>query len=155
MSERSEQSYDEIRRRVEKRYKERQALIIHLAVFVVANIAIWAFWLLISSGGSDALAAIDMVDDAEYFAFPWPLIVTLGWSIGIVSHYLTYYFKHGSGANRREDAIQREVEQEMARIGDFNGYEKPKNESRMRLTEDGELEEVSDTDIRYAAKSKR
>ena len=123
----SEMSYDEIRRRVEKRYKERQDLIIHFAVFVFSNLVIWGLWFLFLAG-----------------PFPWPLIVTLGWSVGMVAHFFTYYFKYGAGANRREDAIEREVEQELARRAI---YEKPKNDERVRLNEDGELEEMSDDEI--------
>jgi hypothetical protein len=126
----SESSYEEIRRRVEKRYKERQDFIIHLAAFVGSNLIIWGLWFFLLFG-----------------PFPWPIFVTLGWGIGIVFHFLSYYFKYGAGANRREDAIQSEVEQEMARRV---GYEKPKNEPRMRLSEDGEIETVrSDEDSRY------
>jgi hypothetical protein len=131
----SEFSYEEIRQRVEKRYKERQDLIIHFAVFVLSNLVIWGLWFLFLAG-----------------PFPWPLIVTLGWSVGIVSHFLTYYFKYGAGANRREDAIERDVEQEMARRVI---YEKPKNDEHVRLTEDGELEEVSDDEISQAGKRNR
>lgn len=131
----SESSYDEIRRRVEKRYKERQDFIIHFAAYVGSNLIIWVLWFLLLSG-----------------PFPWPLIVTLGWSVGIVAHFLSYYFKYGAGANRREDAIEREIEQEMVRRAI---YEKPKNDERMRLTEDGELEEVPEDEISQVAERKQ
>jgi hypothetical protein len=131
----SESSYEEIRRRVEKRYKERQDLIIHFAAFVGSNLIIWGLWFFLLFG-----------------PFPWPIFVTLGWGIGIVSHFLSYYFKYGAGANRREDAIQREVEQEMLRRG---GYEKPKNDERVRLTEDGELEAFADDEISQVVRRNR
>lgn len=131
----SEMNYEEIRRRVEKRYKERQDLIIHFAVFVLSNLTIWGLWFLLLAG-----------------PFPWPLIVTLGWSVGIVAHFLTYYFKYGAGAGRREDAIQREVEEEMARRAI---YEKPKNDERVRLTEDGELEAFDDDEISQVVRRNR
>jgi hypothetical protein len=131
----SESSYEEIRRRVEKRYKERQDFIIHLAAFVGSNLIIWVLWFLLFSG-----------------PFPWPLIVTLGWSVGIVAHFLSYYFKYGAGANRRENAIEREIEQEMARRAI---YEKPKNDERMRLTEDGELEAFDDNETSQVVRRNR
>ncbi len=120
--------YDEIRRRIEKRYKKRQELYIHIASYVVTNLFLWFF-----------------------FHDSWVLWVTFGWGIGVVSNIIEYYNKYGAGAQRREDAIQREVERERERLG----YEKPKNDSRMRLTDDGELEEVSEYDGRVSEKSKR
>ena len=131
----SESSYEEIRRRVEKRYKERQDFLIHLAAFVGSNLIIWVLWFLLFSG-----------------PFPWPIFVTLGWGIGIVSHFLSYYFKYGAGANRRENAIEREIEQEMARRAI---YEKPKNDERMRLTEDGELEAFDDNETSQVVRRNR
>ena len=72
----------------------------------------------------------------------------------MVAHYADYHNKYGRGANRREAEIQREIEREQARRGSFS-MEKPKNEQRMRLTEDGELEEVPDDEISEAEKRKR
>jgi hypothetical protein len=125
-------SYDEIRRRVEQRYKKRQELYIHIASFVVANVFFWIM-----------------------FHDSWVWWITVGWGIGIVSHVIDYYSKYGGGAERKEAAIQREIEREMALR---NGYEKPKNDERdvpMRLTDDGELEEVPDYDDSVSGHSKR
>lgn len=124
-------SYDEIRRRVEKRYKKRQELYIHIASYVVTNLFLWFF-----------------------FHDSWVLWVTFGWGIGVVSNIIEYYSKYGGGAERKEAAIQREIERERERLG----YEKPKNDERdvrMRLTDDGELEEVPDYDDSVAGTSKR
>lgn len=115
----SEQNYAEIRKRIEKRYKQRNELFTHAAAFVASNIVCWVIFFLTGS------------------SFAWPILVTLGWGIGLFFHALDYYNKYGGGADRREDAIQREVELEMERRG---VYEKPKR--RMELTEDGEIEEV-------------
>lgn len=125
-------SYDEIRRRVEKRYKKRQELYIHIASYVVTNLFLWFF-----------------------FHDSWVLWVTFGWGIGVISNVIEYYSKYGGGAERKEAAIQREIEREMALR---NGYEKPKNDERdvpMRLTDDGELEEVPDYDDSVSEHSKR
>lgn len=112
------EDYDEIRKRVERRYKKRQDLITHIASYVIINAMLWFF-----------------------FHDSWVLWVTFGWGIGVVSDIINYYTKYGPGAQRKEDEIQREVDREMARRG---VYEKPKNDTQMRLTDDGELEEVPD-----------
>ncbi len=127
------EDYDEIRKRVEKRYKKRQDLMIHIASYVITNLMLWFF-----------------------FHDTWVLWVTFGWGIGVVSNIIDYYTKYGPGAQRKEDEIQREVDREMARRG---VYEKPKNDTQMRLTDDGELEEVpndeeEDADM-WAENSKR
>jgi len=127
------EDYDEIRKRVEKRYKKRQDLMIHIASYVITNLMLWFF-----------------------FHDTWVLWVTFGWGIGVVSNIIDYYTKYGPGAQRKEDDIQREVDREMARRG---VYEKPKNDTQMRLTDDGELEEVpndekEDADM-WAENSKR
>jgi hypothetical protein len=126
-----EDNYDEafdekrIRQEIEKRFKEREGLVIHAGIFIIINAMLWLIYL--ASGGD---------------GFPWPLIVTLGWGSGMFAHVYDYYNKFGGGAQRREDAIQREIERYRERYG----YEKPKNENRphLELTEDGEIEEVYD-----------
>lgn len=122
--------YDVIRKRIEKRYKKRQDLLVHIASYVITNLMLWFF-----------------------FHDTWVLWVTFGWGIGVVSNIIEYYNKYGGGAQRREDEIQREVDREMARRG---VYEKPKNDSRLRLTDDGELEEViDDEDLRSEQSNQR
>ena len=120
--------YDEIRRRVETRLKKRQELMIHIASFVVANVAFWVM-----------------------FHESWVWWITFGWGIGVVSHVIDYYTKYGGGAERKEAEIQREIAKERERLG----YEKPKNDAHIRLTDDGELEEVPEDEDHWAEKSNR
>ena len=119
---------DEIRQRVEKRYKSRQELYIHIASYVVANVVFWFM-----------------------FRQSWVWWITIGWGIGVVSHAIDYYSKYGGGAERKEAEIQREIARERERLG----YEKPKNDAHMRLTDDGEIEEVPEDEDHWAAKPKR
>ena len=121
---------DEIRKRIEKRYEKRQELMIHTASFLVSNIALWAVW------GRDG----------------WVWWVTVPWGIGLVAHFMDYYHKYGGGAERREAAINREVEREKERLG---LYDKPKNDSRMRLSDDGEIEAVIEEDTDYTGEQQR
>lgn len=119
---------DKIRQRIEKRYEKRQDLFKKVAGFVAINLLLWMI-----------------------FHESWVLWVTLFMSIGIVSNIVEYYNKYGPGAERRESEIQREIERERERLG----YEKPKNDSRMRLTDDGEIEEVPEDEDHWAEKAKR
>ena len=70
--------YDEIRRRVEQRYKKRQELYIHIASYVITNLMLWFF-----------------------FHDSWVLWVTFGWGIGVISNVIDYYTKYGPGAQRQ------------------------------------------------------
>jgi serine/threonine protein kinase len=119
-----------IRKRVQKRLKERDEFIGHLAVYIIVNIMMWAFFFIIT----------------DTFPF-WMLFVTGGWGIGIFGHGYEYYTKYGPGAARRNREIQAEVERELAARPS-----KRKNELElevepdalntrlgMRLTEDGAL----------------
>lgn len=119
-------SEQEIRRRVEKRIKQRNDFYIHFAVYIAANLLMWMIWALTR-------------DSSETIGFPWPLIVMFGWGIGLVSHALTVYFNSASRVEARERTIQREIERERQRIAGDGTYEKPKRDRHVRLSEDGEL----------------
>lgn len=147
--------YDNIRRKVEERYKQRLGLIIHLVAFFVFNLMFWGMWLIISPSSAVEVSREGIRSMPVDIGFPWPLIITLGWGVGIVAHFLTYYYRYGAGANQREEAIEREIERELIRREEAGYVEKPKNDQRMRLTEDGELEAVSDDDFSRADKNKR
>jgi hypothetical protein len=139
---------ERIRRRIEKRDKERQGLIIHFVAYLMVNLMLWGLW------ASDALLPIIQVEAPEispaFFEFPWPIFVTFGWGIGMVAHFISYYSKYGAGAERRERAIQREIEKYRQQSGILDA--KPKRDPRYRLTDDGELEEVGDE---HSQKQKR
>jgi len=87
---------EKIRRRVEKRLKEQADFRVHMVIFLMVNLLLWLIWLLAGGG------------------FPWPLIVTFGWGIGVVAHYMDYNQQYGSGAERMEREVQRELE--LARL---------------------------------------
>lgn len=112
-----------VRRRVEQRIEERNALIGHLVSYVVVNLLMWFIFI---SGGADG--------------HPWPIWVTFPWGIGMVMHFVSYYNEHGPGRERREAMIERELERERSRL-----YSKAKNDDYYsgspRLTEDGEFTE--------------
>jgi predicted Ser/Thr protein kinase len=120
---------ERIRRKIKKRDEERAGFFGHLAAYLAVNM-----FLLIASEGSS-----------------WPILFF--WGIGMFAHAMSYYNEYGGGAERRERRIQEEIERERARMGYYDA--KPKREPRMRLTEDGELEEVLDDDYDDYSKPKR
>lgn len=61
-----------IRQRVEKHYNQRKEFMIHLVVFSIVNAAFWGIWAFTQS----------------FIAFPWALIITLGWGSGLAAHFL-------------------------------------------------------------------
>ncbi len=137
---------ERIRRRIEKRYKERQGLIIHFVAYLMVNLMLWGLWAITSVSDLTAFAG----GIRESLPFPWPIFPTLGWGIGMVAHVMDYYSKYGPGAEWREQAIQREIERYRQQSGLSD--EKPKRDAYYRLTDDGELEEVVDE---YNKKRKR
>lgn len=137
-----EQDYDTIRKRVEERFRQRSSFYTHLAVYTLVNIVLWVVYGLTSGMAWQIVQRFPIIGDLyTVLTIPWPLIVMGGWGIGLVAHGLNYYIRYGGGAIRREVAIQREIEREMARR---TTYEKPKNDTLMRLTDDGELEVIED-----------
>lgn len=111
MSKSSVSTEEKIRQRIEKRYEERTGLIIHMIAFIGVNIILWMIYILTGGG------------------FPWALIVTLGWGIGAVAHFISYYYEYGGGRERREAYIQREIERELEDMDARGAYSiKRKNE---------------------------
>ena len=146
-----------IRRRVEKKFESRAALTQHAVAYLSVNIMLWVIWLLTTRG------------------FPWPMFVTVSWGIGMLSHYFDYYYKHGSGARKREETIEAEVRRQLeleqmqaelkARrtwqddaLDEAEGYELDDDrELASRLSDDGELVdgELIDEDEWLAGRQQR
>jgi hypothetical protein len=133
----ADQDYEEARERVIKRMKKRQDFYTHLAWYVGVNLTFWFLWILSGSVG-----------------FPWPLIITFLWGIGVVSDAVETYFQSNPELQaRRERAIQREIERERARMAGSVEFEKPKRTAH--LSDDGELvydDEAEDEPIRRSSR---
>ncbi|WP_266365479.1 2TM domain-containing protein [Tellurirhabdus rosea] len=66
-----------------KMAKARAGFKMHLRTFLLVNLFLWTLWVVISlvtSGGN-----------FNGFRYPWPLWATLGWGIGLASHYFSVY----------------------------------------------------------------
>lgn len=127
----------ELRERARKKLSARRELIQHLLTYGLVNLFLWMIYLATAPGS------------------PWPLFVTGGWGIGLVSHMADYYFKHGKGAERRAADIEREVirQRRLARDrGELLGDDEDDDYAEahvvdlgrveaghMRLSDDGEL----------------
>lgn len=70
MSDVSAPSERELRELATRRLTERRDFRVHLGVYLVINALLWILWAVTGADG-----------------FPWPLWVTLGWGIGLATHW--------------------------------------------------------------------
>jgi len=139
-------NYDEIRQRAEKRANKRKELILHVAVYIIVNLALWLVFGIIAtvSAGKQALLLI-------------PLLSTLGWGIGVAIHAAVNYIETTGLDAMREREIEREIERELRRRGlaDPEALEKPKREQAVRLSDDGELIYEDEPEAEEAPRSRQ
>ena len=135
-----------IRRRVERRAKQRREFFGSLTSFLAVNFTLWFIWYM-SSAGKGTLE------------FPWPIFITIAWlwSSDLVGQGLQVYRNSERARYRHEQAIQREIALEKMRLGlgdSDDSYEKPKRDRLVRLSDDGELLSEEDDDTVPLAKAK-
>jgi hypothetical protein len=115
-----------IRRRVEKKLKDRGEMFMIMSIFAFSAVFLWIIWALTDFGG-----------------FPWPIFPTLGLFIPSFVIIYSYYQKHGGGRERREDLVRREIERERERLGLSSVKRKHDDDydddRHVRLTGDGEF----------------
>ncbi len=116
-----------IRKRITKPFEERKEFFIHASIFAIINIMLFALW----SRGLGTELGIE---------FPAPILVLIGWGIGLVAHGANVFFGNLM-KNMRELAIEAELEREHERIYGKPKH-KPKRDERLMLTDDGELQEI-------------
>ena len=129
----------QLRKRVERRMRIRMAFYTHLIVYLGINALLWVIYLTTDPGGT-----------------PWPLYVSIPWGVGLAAQAVATYQYSRPAMERREEAIQREIELEKQRLGlDNQDYEKPKRDRVARLSDDGELVYTDDDDVDETAKIRR
>ncbi|MCU0339708.1 MAG: 2TM domain-containing protein [Spirosomaceae bacterium] len=69
--------------------KKRAAFKSHLYVYLLVNCLLWSLWGL----------GLYTQHGTRY---PWPIWTTLGWGIGLASHFIGTYFYNGKSAVERE-----------------------------------------------------
>jgi 2TM domain len=81
-------SEDSLREEAIKSLKKKQDFHGHVLIYVMVNALLWGIWALTGSG------------------FAWPLLVTLGWGVGIVMNVWDVYLRRPIG----EVEVRREIE---------------------------------------------
>lgn len=152
----SKQELRKLRKRVEEPMKKWQEFFSHLGVYVMINTMLWVIF-----GFSSGFADV---------GFPWPLIVMLGWGVGLVANLFEVL---GTRGNQR--AVDRQIEAEMAERYGRSEKGKRKNEDfsfdddeavsltdigvdddyGVRLTGDGELTESMVQDLNERSRGRR
>jgi hypothetical protein len=79
-----------------KQAKERVGFRMHLRTYLIVNIGLWLIW----------AVTLFAIPSRSGFYFPWPFFPTLGWGIGLVSHYLSVY-RRGNQRNMVEEEYQK------------------------------------------------
>src|SRR5258708_3339421 len=139
--------YEAIRQRAEKRVRQRIEFVQHLSIYVIVNLILWALWFIAKNAFQ-----------AELLLFPWPILVTLGWGVGLAAHGIVVYTQTNMMDAMRETAIQQEVQREMRLRGmdtPAADLEKPKRDRAVRLSDDGEMVPVDEADEDRARKTNR
>jgi len=73
--------YRQMRARVEKRVKKRAEFVLHLSIYVTANLMIWGLFLLLVSR-SDACPDVVDVSMGTWFSRAWRGYLPANWRIG-------------------------------------------------------------------------
>jgi len=122
---------ERIRRRVEKKLKERREMFQMFATFAAVIVFLWVIWLVTTPGGH-----------------PWPIYPMGGMGIATVVMWGEYNSKYGRGREREDALFQREMEKERERMYGQSRVQKAKNDEYyeddpairdVRLTGDGEF----------------
>lgn len=127
----SEPNYDEIRKRVKRRYDNHAEFLSHLAAFVVSMLIVWS--VLIPQGLLLTLAQLG----------------SAGWLMGLVIHFIQYLTKI-----MQERAIEREIIREREWRGTLlSEPDMKRKRERLTLSDDGEvLEVIEDDNMQPAAR---
>src|SRR5262249_30543978 len=98
--------YDAVRRRAEKRTNEKIEFYIHLAVYIIVNAVLWGLGIAIGNmfGWGPIVELV-------------PLLVTLGWGIGLAIHGAKVGLEGGFKDRMREQTIRQELALEKMRLG--------------------------------------
>lgn len=86
-----------------KQAKARVGFRMHLRSYLIVNTGLWLIWAVSSFAFGPSASRI----------VPWPIFATIGWGIGLASHYVHVY----RGGNERS-----QVEQEYQRLVSQRGY---------------------------------
>lgn len=77
--------------------KARVGFKLHLRSYLIVNAGLWLLWFIIGFTSSN--------EHWNGFHYPWPIWASLGWGIGLASHYFSVY--HGGN---EKSMVEREYE---------------------------------------------
>ena len=144
----SELDYRAIRRRVEagitqQKFRTRMGFFIGTLIsYIVFLIIGWGIFL--SSGGADASAAL-ATGSSDSPLIGAMIVLSMSGFMGLIFQGAALAMDTKGGEERmRERLVAREINREMLRMGMDDAEEHEKRKGMMRLTDDGELEEVVD-----------
>lgn len=122
----SEPNYDEIRKRVKRRYDNRAEFLSHLVAFIIVNGLGW--WFIVRPMGG--------------IVFTLAALVSGLWGLGVVIHGIQFLTKE-----LQERAIEREIGREREwRSGFASEPDMKRKRDRLTLSDDGEVLEVIEDD---------
>lgn len=127
MADKEKTYYDEIRRRITKRYEARAQFYGHLVSFLIINVLLWTLLQPPQIGlGRTLLLGFSSL-----------------WTVGLAIHAVNFLF-----SEMRERAIEKAIERERQFQGTIPPQQKSKRkrDAITRLSADGELMEVVDDD---------
>lgn len=109
---------DFVRRRVNKRIKDRRGLTAHILIYIIGALALLGFGPAIQEGISALLTSPDFISEIGQTTaqalqplanLPIALIAVLGWGGGVLSHILQVFYRTGRRQQNKLDIINREM----------------------------------------------
>ncbi|MCL4254527.1 MAG: serine/threonine protein kinase, partial [Anaerolineae bacterium] len=109
---------DFVRRRVNKRIKDRRGLTAHILIYIIGAVALLGFGPAIQEGLSALFSSPDFITEvgqstaqslAPLANLPIALIAVLGWGGGVLSHILQVFYRTGRRQQNKLDIINREM----------------------------------------------
>ena len=109
---------DFVRRRVNKRIKDRRRLTAHILIYIIGAVALLGFGPAIQEGLSALFSSPDFITEvgqstaqslAPLANLPIALIAVLGWGGGVLSHISQVFYRTGRRQQNKLDIINREM----------------------------------------------
>lgn len=129
-----EEAYRRVRATTAKYFEDRNGFAIHLAVYTIIIPAAWIVCMMLG------------------WSFIFPLLLTLGWGVGLAAHGIDISFHSSRSTASREKAIR----DAQNRVPQFGAPPKEKRKhDRLVLSEDGELLDIVEYEQPLQEKPKR
>jgi hypothetical protein len=66
--------------------KQKSTFLLHVAVFIIANIAMWAYWYFIQGANHE-------------WKYPWAIWITAAWALSLIGHWAAVFTSHTDAGN--------------------------------------------------------